>query len=139
MAEHNTPKVVVGAIILNTKGEMFLATSYKWKNEWVVPGGHLELGEALDDAIRREVKEETNLDIHKIEFAGVQERIFPKEYIKKKHFIFLDFCCEAKTDDVKLNSELQKYIWIKPEDATQLNLNPGTRKCIEMFINKKNR
>ncbi|MEA3229655.1 MAG: NUDIX domain-containing protein, partial [archaeon] len=85
--------MVVGAVILNRKGEMFLAVSAKWNNEWIIPRGHLELGETLHDAVKREVKEETNLDVDEIELIGVKENIFPEQYPVKRHFIFIDFCC----------------------------------------------
>jgi len=42
--------------------------SHKWHDAYVIPGGHIELGETAEEALRREIKEETALDIYGIEF-----------------------------------------------------------------------
>jgi 8-oxo-dGTP pyrophosphatase MutT (NUDIX family) len=49
---------------------------HKWAGKYVVPGGHVELGETLEAALRREVAEETSLNIHDIRFVCVQEFIY---------------------------------------------------------------
>lgn len=131
------PKVVVGAIVYNGKDEIFVAKSYKLKNKWTIPGGHVEYGESLEDAVRREVKEETNLDVKNIEFIDVQESIFSKEFHKKKHFIFIDFCCYATSSKVKLNDEFQEYKWVAQEKSLEMPLNSSAKKLIQDFINKK--
>ncbi len=134
METQDTPKVVVGAIICNDKDEIFLARSTKWKDRWIVPGGHLEFGETLKQAIRREIKEETCLEVSGIKLIGVKESIFSKEYNKREHMIFIDFSCRAKTSKITLNDELQEYIWTGPDKALQLNLNIFTRELIEKYI-----
>ena len=53
-----SPSVIVGALVINKKGNIFLARSKKWGNKFSVPGGHVNLDESLEDAIKREVKEE---------------------------------------------------------------------------------
>jgi len=131
-----TPRVVVGALVYNDNNEIFLAKSHKWKDKWVVPGGHLELGEALIDCVRREVKEETNLDIEEIELLGVQESIFPKDYNKRKHMVFLDYIAKVTNSDVKLNDELQEHRWYNPKEALDLDLSKFTRCFIERLIKK---
>ncbi|NOQ37351.1 NUDIX domain-containing protein [archaeon] len=134
METQDTPNVVVGAIIYNDKDEVFLARSKKWKDMWIVPGGHLELGETLEQAIRREIKEETGMEVSDIKLVGVKESIFSKEYHKRKHLVFIDFSCRAKSNKIILNDELQEYIWIKPNKALQLDLNQFTRKLVEKYI-----
>jgi len=131
------PKIIVGAIIYDDNNKIFLAKSYKWKDKWVVPGGHLEWGESLENCVKREIKEETNLDVSNIELVGIQENIFPEEFHKKKHFIFLDYCCHTESDNVKLNDELQEHTWINPKAALKLELNPTTERFIKRFIKKK--
>ncbi|HXS14756.1 MAG TPA: NUDIX domain-containing protein, partial [Candidatus Saccharimonadales bacterium] len=54
------PEPVVGAFIINAKNQLFLAKSHKWSNSYVIPGGHIEIGEKIEDALVRGVKEETN-------------------------------------------------------------------------------
>jgi len=131
------PRIVVGVIIYNKNHEIFLACSHKWNNKWVVPGGHLEIGETLQDCVKREVKEETNIDVSDIELVEIRESIFPKEYHQKRHMVFIDYSCKAKNNEIKLNSELQEYKWINPKEALKkLDLNSSTKIFIEKFIEK---
>jgi nucleoside triphosphatase len=125
------PRIVVGVLIYNDKNEIFLAKSYKWKDKWIVPGGHLEWGETLKNCVKREVKEETNLDIDGIELIFVKENIFSEEFHEKRHMLFMDYSAKVINTNVKLNDELQEYKWIKPQDALEMNLNLSTKKFIE--------
>lgn len=132
------PKIVIGALIYNVENKIFLGKSKKWGDKWIVPGGHLELGETFIECIKREVKEETNLEISNIELIGIQESIFSEEFHKKRHMIFLDYCCLVKNDNIKLNDEIQDYIWIMPEEALdKLTLAKTTVNFIKSFIDKK--
>lgn len=63
MTEQLYPEPTCGALIFNPAGKIFLMKSYKWKDKYVIPGGHVELGEKIADALKREIKEETGLDI----------------------------------------------------------------------------
>jgi nucleoside triphosphatase len=128
------PEVALGALILNDNGEIFLAKSHKWHNLWIVPGGHLEYGETFEDCIKREVKEETNLDVIDIKFLDVLESIKSPEFHNERHFVFLDFTCKTITSEVILNSELQEHKWVTPEEGLKMNINSSTRKFIETYI-----
>ncbi|MFQ5951625.1 MAG: NUDIX domain-containing protein, partial [Candidatus Geothermarchaeales archaeon] len=80
---------------MDQEGRILLATSHKWRGRCCVPGGHVELGESLEDAVMREVKEETGLEVDEVEPLMVQEAIFSPEFHEKRHFIFLDYKCRA--------------------------------------------
>jgi 8-oxo-dGTP pyrophosphatase MutT (NUDIX family) len=86
------------------------------------------------DAIRREVKEETNLEIDKIQFLFVSEGIDLLESKKKKHSIYLIHRCIATTDQVVLNQESQSYVWASLEGALALNLNSTSRATIQRLL-----
>ncbi len=133
------PEPTVGAFIFNEKGEIFLMKSHKWKGKFVCPGGHVEIGETFEEALRREVKEETNLDVDDIKLISVDNCIFSNDFYKKKHFVFLDHMCKAKTGNVVLNEEGQEYVWIKPEEALEkLDIDPFTVKVIKKILEMKN-
>ncbi len=87
MAEQSYPEPTVGALIYNPEGKLLLVRSHKWRDKYVVPGGHIELGETALEALKREVKEETGLDIYAIEYIAFQEFIFDDAFWKKRHFI----------------------------------------------------
>jgi len=131
------PEPTVGALVFNPKGKILLIKSHKWRDKYVIPGGHIELGETIEDALKREVKEETGLDIYDIEFINIQEFIFDKLFWKKKHFIFLDYSCKTHSPKVILNSEGQDFIWVKIDEALDCPIEPYSRKTIEAYLNKK--
>lgn len=119
---------------MNEKGRILIVRSRKWGDKYTVPGGHIELGERAEDAIRREVKEETGLDSEPVELLIVQEAIYPKDYHKHEHFIFMDYVCRATSTDVKLDGrELQEYVWVSPEEALKLDLEEYTRNFVEKY------
>ena len=138
MTEQKYPEVTVGALIFNPEGKVLLIKSHKWKGKYTIPGGHIELGETIEEALKREIKEETSLDIYDIEFVCVQEFIFEDTFWKKKHFIFLDHVCKTNSKNVRLNEEAQEYGWFTLEEA--LN-NPEvenfTKRLIREYLKRK--
>ncbi|MBU0998759.1 NUDIX domain-containing protein [Patescibacteria group bacterium] len=130
MSEQKYPEPIVGALIFNQEGKVFLMTSPKWKGKYVVPGGHIELGETIEEAVKREIKEETNLDIFNIQFITLQEFIFGEDFHQKKHFLFLDYACETKDTDVVLNKEGSGYVWATIDEALRLPIEPYTKTAI---------
>jgi nucleoside triphosphatase len=132
------PEPVVGALIFNPDNDFLLIKSHKWNNLLVIPGGHIEIGESIEDALRREVREETSLEIYDIVFLGIQEYIKGKEYCEDKHFIFLDFVCRTNNSDVLLNSEAEYYIWISVEKSRTVRIERHTNNVImKYFKNQK--
>ena len=121
------PEPTVGAIILNPLNQILLCKSKKWNNKFVIPGGHIERGEKMEDALRREVKEETGLEIYDIELISLQESIFSKTFQEARHFIFIDFICRTNSSKVTLNDEADEYTWADPDNIMQLDLGGYTK------------
>ena len=112
------PEPTVGTLIANSKGEILLIKSPKWDVEYSLPGGHIELGETIEEAVKRESKEEVGIDVDFKKVLFVQEAIYPKDFFKRKHFIFLECICEAKNIEVKIdNDEVKDFVWIAPKKA----------------------
>jgi nucleoside triphosphatase len=132
------PEPTVGALILNSSGQILLAKSNKWKNRFTPPGGHIELGETVEEALKREIKEEVDLEIEPIRFLQFQELIYSPEFIHPKHFIFLDFLCKAKTNHVKVdNDEIQDFVWVDPGKALGMNVEPFSKRTIAEYLETK--
>jgi len=136
VGEQQFPEPTVGALIFNKEGKLFLMKSHKWKGSYVIPGGHKELGETMEQALIREVKEETGLDIHNIEFLAFQEFIFDPAFWKKKHFIFFDFACKTDSDKVTLDREGQEYVWVAPKEALKLPVDRYTLITLKKYLEK---
>lgn len=129
------PEATVGALIVNEEGKVLIVRSSKWNNKYTVPGGHIELGERAEEAIKREVKEETGLDVEPVKLLLVQQAIYPEDYHKHEHFLFMDYICKAKSSEVKLDGrELQEYLWVRPEDALGLDIEEYTRNFVVKYL-----
>ena len=135
------PEVVVAAIIFNSKNEVLLCKSEKWLNKYVVPGGHVEGGETLEEALIREVKEETNLGVYDLSLVALKDtaqnisELNPKSgYPVAKHYIVFDFTCKTNDNIVKLNHEASEYVWIALPEVFSFDLAPYTHAFFKAYM-----
>jgi nucleoside triphosphatase len=128
------PEPTVGAVIFNPQQEILLIKGKKFKDTYVIPGGHIEVGETLEETLRREVKEETGLDIDEFHLLSFQESIFNPHYHEKRHFLYIDFVCTTSSTQVVLNEESQEYRWVALPDAFDLPLHPYTRALLTEYM-----
>jgi phosphoglycolate phosphatase-like HAD superfamily hydrolase/8-oxo-dGTP pyrophosphatase MutT (NUDIX family) len=125
--ETHPPIPTVGALIYNAAGEVLMIRTHKWSNRWGIPGGKIKTNEPAFDALRREVREETGLELRDIRFELVQDCIEPSEFYKKSHFLLLNYTATATTTDVVLNDEAETFRWVSPDEAATMDLNGPTR------------
>jgi phosphoglycolate phosphatase len=129
--EGHPPIVTVGGLIFNGAGEVLMLRTHKWSNLWGIPGGKIKWGEPAMDALRREIKEETNLDVSAIEFVLVQDCIHSKEFYRDAHFVLLNYACRCNGEtQVKLNDEAREFRWVTVADALEMPINQPTRKLL---------
>lgn len=135
--KYDYPEAIVGALIVNDEGKILLGQSVKWADKWTVFGGHVELGEKMEEAVKREVKEETGLDVEVEAPLYFSESIFSKEFHNKRHFVFLDYICKYNGEGkVKVNEEFKKdkYQWVSIDEAKKMDLAIGTKQIIEKYL-----
>jgi phosphoglycolate phosphatase-like HAD superfamily hydrolase/ADP-ribose pyrophosphatase YjhB (NUDIX family) len=127
--EGRTPLATVGALIFNSKNEALMIRTHKWSNLWGIPGGKIKWGETSENALRREILEETGLKISDIKFVLVQDCIHSKEFYRDAHFVLLNYTCRCagKNPRVKLNDEGREFRWVKLAEAKKLKLNKPTK------------
>jgi len=126
------PIVTVGALIMNSADEVLMVRTHKWSNLWGIPGGKTKWGEESVAALRREIKEETNLEIADIQFVLVQDCIHSPEFYRDAHFVLLNYTarCVGKPD-VKLNDEAREFKWVSVATALTMPINQPTRVLLE--------
>jgi len=129
--QEHPPIVTVGGLIFNGAGEVLMLRTHKWSNLWGIPGGKIKWGEPAMDALRREIKEETNLDASGIEFVLVQDCIHSKEFYRDAHFVLLNYTCQCNGEThVKLNDEAREFRWVSVAGALEMPINQPTRKLL---------
>ena len=93
--------VSAGAMIFNDKGELFLAKrSQKASNErgcWETPGGGIDFGETLEEAVRREIREEYGVEIEIVEQFPAADHIIPKDH---QHWVATTFLAKLKNGQI---------------------------------------
>ncbi len=103
------PIPCVEAIVSNSNGILLMKRNNSpAKGMWWFPGGHIQKGESLDEALHREVKEETNLEIRIERLIGVYNRIF-----EERHDVTLVFLCSTRDSEVCINDEHSAFKFFK--------------------------
>jgi 8-oxo-dGTP diphosphatase len=119
---HLHPIPAVRAIIIDKEDQVLLLKRGDEMIEagnWCLPGGKVDFGLTVTDALRNEVKEETNLDCIKIEFLFYRDKVISK--YKNMHFITFYMKCDV-IGQVKLNHESSDYAWVKMDDLKNYNI-----------------
>ena len=125
------PVATVGALIRNAENKLLMIRTYKWSNLWGIPGGKIKTNETSLDAVKREIREETGLELHDIRFVMVQDCIGSKEFYKPAHFLLLNYFAETRSSFVTLNDEADEYRWVDHSEALQMPINTPTRILLE--------
>lgn len=125
---------------MNKKGEVLLTQRRErilkmWDKKWGIPGGHLEFGESPQERLRKEMKEELNIQIkivHNTPFI-VSKKL--NLGIVKFHGLFLGYLCNITSGTPKIsNNESYALQWIKPEDINFRTCIPTTSEFINQFM-----
>ncbi len=132
------PLCTVGALVVNPNAEVLIVRTTKWRGTWGVPGGKLDWGESLQEALLREFREEVALDLEQVRFALLQEAILDSQFHVPAHFVLVNYYAFSASTQVVPNEEIVEWVWLPPEQALSFPLNNFTEKlvndCIERNI-----
>lgn len=126
------PVVGVGGVVIADGRTLLIRRGHPpLEGEWSIPGGTLEVGETLLDAVRRELLEETGMEVRVGELIEAFERIFPDDDGQPKyHFVILDYLCEAAGGQARAGSDVTDVAWAAEEELGNYSLTPTATRVI---------
>ncbi len=119
-----SPLVGVGAVIVQDQRVLLVRRGQPpLLGEWSLPGGVLECGETLREAVAREAREETGLLVEPGEMLGVYERVIRDDERRVRyHYVLIDFLCRPVGGDLKAGSDAADVRWFTRDELPALNL-----------------
>ncbi|WP_193214744.1 NUDIX domain-containing protein [Luteolibacter marinus] len=130
------PVATVGALLHDGCGRLLMVKTHKWGHRWGIPGGKIKRGESSLDALRREIREETGLELRDPRFVLVQDCVDSDEFHRREHFLLLNYVARVATGEVVLNDEAQEFRWVTPAQAMGMDLNRPTRTLLVEALNQ---
>jgi len=129
------PRVAVGGVIFKDENVLLVKRSNPpAKDMWAIPGGKILPGETMHEALQREIREETGLEIKPMEVVYVFDVI---EYSDQKqisfHYVIIDFLCVLSGGSLKAGDDAQSVKWFSKSD---LNKYPVNKKTLNLLKNK---
>lgn len=137
MGDMIRPRVRVAGILIENGKILLIEHLKNDKKYWLIPGGGVDWGESTEEALTREYKEETNLDIEVNRFLFLSETIAPD---KEKHIINLYFEIKRKRDskaEMILGNEknLSDLKFLSKEEVIAIKLYPNIKDQIISLLN----
>ena len=127
------PVIGAGAVVLDGGSVLLVRRGGEpLKDEWSLPGGRLELGETIQQAIVREVREETSLDIEPLRLLGVYDLIDrDTTNAIRYHNVLVDWICTVSGGELKAGDDAVAVCWAKRSDLAEYALADFTHDAIE--------
>lgn len=117
--------VSVAGLVINDSGEVLLVNSPR--RGWEYPGGMVEPGETFEDALLREIREESGIEAEIVGFIGLCKNI-------EKDVVNIDFACRAVGGSLTTSDESTDVRWVSPEDALSMVTFPLTKKRLAHML-----
>jgi len=125
------PIVGVGGVVIHRQRALLIRRGCEpLKGAWSIPGGMLELGEDLAQGVRRELKEETGLEVEPLEIVAAFDRITREGKRVKYHYVIVDYVCRLKRGRLKPASDVTDAHWVRREEMPQYHLTEMATKVI---------
>jgi nucleoside triphosphatase len=127
-------RLIVVGVIFNRAGEVLLSKMPPnrgvFPGQWGLPGGGVEEGEIIEDALHREIQEELGLEIEILTPVlfkdGTYSKLLKDGSRKTIYMVFLIYRCQAVHENVILDPEFSDFAWVAPDNLSSFDLNLET-------------
>lgn len=128
----NRPILAVSAAIIRDD-RVFIARRARGPalGVWTMPGGMVEAGETLSEALKRELMEETSMMIEPVALAGHREVVVrDKDGKVSRHFVIMCFASRLIGGETRLNDELDEFKWVRVSELKDLKTTEGLQEIV---------
>lgn len=129
----SVPLFGVGAVIVHdSKIALVRRANEPSRGQWSIPGGLVNLGEALLDAVKREALEETQLVVQPVFLVELLDRVFyDQSGLVQYHYVLADYWCEVADGSISAGSDASEAVWVSLGDLSKFNLADITLEVIK--------
>jgi len=127
------PQVAAGAVVIED-GRVLLVKRKNppSKDRWAIPGGRVFPGERLDEAVKREIREEAGIEIDVGEIVHVFDVIERnKQGLLSVHYVIIDFEAKHRGGELRAGDDALEVRWVDPEEFDALDVNESTRSLLK--------
>ena len=126
---------VAATVISDGKVLLVMRANEPARGKWGLPGGVVELGERVDDAVIREVKEETGLNVRPIRMLTVYDSIVRDEEQKVRfHYVLVEMLCEVDHGSPEALSDALDVRWVPLDELDSVDLTSGAKRLLEQVV-----
>lgn len=130
-----SPLVGVGGVVVRDRRVLLVQRGTEpLKGCWTIPGGLIDVGESLREAVIREVKEETGLDVEPVELIELLDRIHREDERVRYHYVIADYLCRVTGGTLGAGSDAAAVRWVERSEwnpHSALTIDPITTRVIE--------
>ena len=122
----DAPRVAVGAVVLD--GERVLLARRgrpPGQGKWSIPGGLVHLGERIEEALVREIEEESGLRVRLLGLCGVIDRVVREQDTVRYHYVIIDYVAESVGGRLQAGSDAAEVRWVNVDDLGQYDTTDG--------------
>ena len=135
----NRIMIGVGAVIEDRAGRILFVKHIPerggfWQGKWICPGGSLELGETIEEGIKREVREETQLEIDLVMPLPPFDTIVKSNDRVSLHVIYIDYLAKVTGGELKVGSDVGEAIWVEKKRIPEIweELHDDTKRLLQI-------
>jgi 8-oxo-dGTP diphosphatase len=128
----DAPRVGVGAVILDGESVLLARRGRPpGQGKWSIPGGLVHLGERLEDAVVREIEEESGLHVRVLGFCGVVDRVVREQDAVRYHYVIIDYVAESVGGRLAAGSDAAEVLWVKMDNLGQYDTTDGLVEMVQ--------